>query len=465
MNSNMKKCFTAIVCFVFLISTASASGLFPGMNDLFGIAMPAIKFAIQREPEKATESEDTFKETYSNFSYSDYQSFGKYLGACEAEVLDYSVDENSFSATISVNDATMQFSYNWITQTGEACYPSETRVENESTIKANGKSIFPPVGGVMPSIQFAINRKPSTEDTVDNNIVQVYKKIDDNCYLQFSEYLGQCGASVSEYTSNNGIMQATIIQDTFSFTFKYDWNNKEAYVYYPEGTRPEKEKRDVFVGEAIAILPELSKARKELPRLSQAILREPTSSKTNNAGDFYEYYSDFSEDDYNSFSKYLLSANCNVDDYWSKDGAIVIELSNMAGSFSFTYDTLKHEATVKYPPNAQIEKAWAPTPTPRPTSTPAPTPVKAKYSEEYCWESAKSYFMNLRWNDPSSVTIFGHTSIYLEEGELAGTYSFNIDYSAANIYGGKTRDTYTVLVSAIYGMTIMGFGNVEELLR
>ena len=465
MISNRGRCFTAIVCFVFLISTASASGLFPGMNDLFGIAMPAIKFAIQKEPEKTTESEGNIIETYSNFSYSDYQLFGKYLGSYEAEVLDYSVDKNSFNANIFVNDATMQFSYNWTTQTGEASYPSGTRVETDSSTKANGKNIFPPVGGVMPSAQFAINRRPSSEEIVDGNIVQAYKNFDDNCYLQFSEYLGKTGASVSDYTSNNGIMQATITQDTFAFTFKYDWTAKEGYVYYPEGTEPEKEERDVLLGEAEPILPELSKVGKELPRLSQAIQREPTSSGNNELGDFYELYAGFSQDDYNSFSQYLLSANCNVNDYRSENGTIIIELSNMTGSFSFTYDTLKHEATVIYPARARIEKAWAPTPTPQPTEVPTPTPVTARYSEEYCWEVAKSYFMDLRWNDPSSVTIFGYTSVYHEEGELAGTYSFNIDYSAANRAGGKTRDTYTVLVSAIYGMAIMGFGSVEEILR
>lgn len=439
----------SMLLLILFSQSASASGLFPAMDEIFGTSMPSIKYAIQRVPEKTTESEDTIKEIYRNFSYSDYQLFGKYLGACEAVVLDYSVDEDSYNAEISVNDATMQFSYNWIAQTGEACYPSDTRVESESSIKANGKSIFPPVGGVMPSAQFAINRRPNTEETIDNIIVQVYKKFDDNCYLQFSEYLGQTGASISEYTSNNGIMQATIKQDNFSFIFKYDWNNNEAYVYYPEDTTPEKEERDVFLGEMKAVLPELGEVGKELPRLSQAIQREPTTSKTSEVGDTYEYYSSFSEEDYNRFSHYLLSANCNVDNYRTEDGVIIIDLSNMTGTFSFTYNALKHEATIMYPAKSRIEKAWAPTPTPQPTATPAPTPVSANYSESWCWEVAEKYFWNVRWNDPSSVTIYGHTTIDLIDDN--GCYSFNIDYSAANSAGGKVRKTYTIVVSAITG--------------
>ena len=140
-------------------------------------------------------------------------------------------------------------------------------------------------------------------------------------------------------------------------------------------------------------------------------------------------------------------------------GVIVIRLSNVSGSFTFTYDALRHTGTVVYPRDSRIERAWvAPTPvptaTPKPTAKPTSRPVDY-YSEWECWEIAERYFWNIRWNNPSSVTIYSHTSTY-DANDYS--YTFYIDYSAQVTAGGYKRSYYFITVSAVTGSVTFAFG-------
>lgn len=74
-----------------------------------------------------------------------------------------------------------------------------------------------------------------------------------------------------------------------------------------------------------------------------------------------------------------------------------------------------------------------------------------KYTEKECYETALEYFNSLRWNDPSSVTVYGHTV-----GYGAGTYIYSIDYSAKNKLGGTNREFYVIEVDAAINTVISG---------
>ena len=447
-----------VVCILVYSSGATASGLFPGTNDLFGVTMPSIRFAIQREADETIELEDGgCKEIYHHFSYDDYIMFGKYLGEYGAKLKEYSSDTSSFEAAVIANDSVMHFAYNWEQETGEVIYSIGTRVEKESKINSEGDNIFPPTAGIMPSAQFAILQKPDKEESVDDGIMQYYFSFGDEQYMSFSEYLGMTGASLQKYQIENGILLATLGLNGFSFSIRYDWKAKEASVFYPIETTPEKEKWNVLC-ENDPILPNPNAIGKELPRISQAIKRIPDSTDTLLDGGTQEIYSNFSETDYYAFSQYLLSSDCKVDDYRTENGKIFIELSNATGEFTFSYDALRHEAKVVYPAKTRIEKAWAPTPTIQPTATPAPTEyvVNAHYSEYECWLAAERYFKNLTWKNPSSLTIHGYTSSYDSSN---GQYLFTIDYSAMNGFGGYNREYYWVTVSAVTGRVVYGFGS------
>ena len=65
-----------------------------------------------------------------------------------------------------------------------------------------------------------------------------------------------------------------------------------------------------------------------------------------------------------------------------------------------------------------------------------------KYTEIECYETALANFTNQRWKDPSSVTIYGYSTLY-----DYNTFTFVIDYSAKNSLGGSTRDYHYVTVN------------------
>ena len=185
--------------------------------------------------------------------------------------------------------------------------------------------------------------------------------------------------------------------------------------------------------------------------------REPSSDETLPDGSLKETYLDFSEADYDTFSKYLQTAGCTLEEYHTDDkGVLVINLSNGSGKMTFSYDAVRHTGTVTYPKQTRVERAWAPTPTPEPAITPEPdtTVYTAKYSESDCWWTANRYFNNLSWKNPQSVTIHGHTTSYTSDG-----YLFTIDYSAQNGFGGMNRGYYWITVDSSTGRVTSAFGS------
>ncbi len=436
--------------------TVEAAGLFPSMNQLFGTAMPSIGMALGRNADETGEDENGKYEVYKSFSYDDYTAFGSYLAGAGAALTDTEITDSAITATLSVRDAVMYFVYNWSSQRAKAIYPSGTRSEMEKEIVEIKASILPPVGGIMPSAQFAVNRKPDSENTVDNGITQVWENFTDADYSAFSAYLAQTGATLKQSNSDGGVLTAEISLNSHKFIFIYDWHTKTATVFYPSGTTPEREKWNTLKGGS-SILPKMDTIGKDLPNMSRALSRLPDYTETKTDGSLCEIYNNFDEADYNAFSQYLQILGCVVDEYHVEDGNVmVIQLSNLTGNFVFTYDTLRHVGTVTYPKDSRIEAAWvAPTATPKPAATVMPKLSPNYYSQSQCWSTAEQYFRNLSWKNPSSVTIHSHRATY---DTSDNTYTFYIDYSAQNGFGGYNRSYYFIIVSAVTGRVTSAFG-------
>lgn len=445
----------ALAIAVLTVEFASAEGLFPSMNQLFGTAMPSVGVALGREADETANTDSGKEETYQGFTYDDYTAFGAYLAGTGASLEDMVPTDSAINFTLSVRGASMEFSYNWVSQNATAIYPSGTRPETEKENVENKTSILPPVGGIMPSAQFAVGRKPDSEERGESGITQVWANFTDDDYNAFSTYLAQTGATMKQSNAENGVLTVEISLFSCSFTFNYDWHTKTAIVHYPVGTSPERETWNTLKGNGF-ILPKMDTIGKELPSMSQAISHLPDVTETLTDGSLHEIYNNFDEADYTLFSQYLQASGCAVDDYHVEDGSImVIQLSNITGSFSFTYDTLRHIGEVIYPAGSLIETAWtAPSATSMPTVTDT---VKSSqyYSESECWSIAERYFKNISWKNPSSVTIHGHSTIY---DVSADAYTFYIDYSAQNGFGGYNRSYYFITVSAVTGRVTSAFG-------
>ena len=438
------------------VSIAEASGLFPSMDEMLGTAMPSVGLAIGRAADEQSETDAGEQETYLNFSGEDYLAFGQYLAGCGAAIKEYSSEGSIITVAISVRDAELSFSYDWLNRTATVIYPSGTRAETELEDVGKGDNILPPVGGVMPSAEFAIDRKPNRQSSGGEGLTLTWDTFSDDDYTAFSAYLAETGAVLKDRSIEAGVLNVEIGLNGFSFRFIYDWNKQTAETIYPEGTTPESSRWNAPVGSG-SILPENKDLGRELPRISMALEREPSSTETLADGGLREIYNDFSEADYNTFSQYLQKTGCTLVDYHTDDsGVLVFNLTNGSGKLVFSYDALRHTGTAEYPVYTRVERAWAPTPTPEPVATPKPdtTVHTANYSESDCWWTAQTYFKNLRWKNPDSVTIHGHTTSYTDGG-----YLFTIDYSAQNGFGGTNRGYYWITVNKTTNIVTSAFGS------
>ncbi len=351
-----------IFCIVFLmvlsVSSAGAGGLFPSTDEMFGKAMPSLSLVLQRAPDQKSEDESGLSETYGNFTPDDYLAFGRYLAGVGATVTSCSAGENAITVPISVRDDTMTFVYDWEKKTGTVIYRTGTRAETEKENVKSENTVLPPAGGILPSVEFAINRKPDEISTKDGATVCSYTAFSDDEYHAFSRYLGQIGTIMEDKRIEEGILQTTLRLNGASFSFVYDWHDQTVQVIYPKGTSPET-CRYAAGGQGRPVLPEPDSIGKELPSVYMAIQREPARVKKFRDRGIQETYEDFTDPDYDSFSEYLSEAGCQIDDYQiAYNSILTVNLSNISGKMTFTYDSLRHEATVFYPVHSRVEKTW-----------------------------------------------------------------------------------------------------------
>ena len=351
-----------IFCIAFLLilslSTAGAGGLFPTANEMFGLAMPSIAVLLGRPADETGETEEALTETYLHFGTDEYIAFGEYLAGIGAEILEYEVLPTEIRTLLSARGAQMPFIYNWEKQTATAVYPEGTRPETEKASTKSESCLLPPVGGILPSAEFAIGRKPDEEKKEDGSTIQIYSAFTDENYSAFSRYLSQNAATIQKKKNKSGTLTAVIQMNGAAFTLVYDWNDQTATCVYPEGTRPESYPWRMSEKDG-DLLPEIESIGEELPNLYMAIQREPTRVRKTPEGGLKEVYSDFYDRDYDAFSEYLAAKNCTVDSFQTENDSVLnIRLSNTSGSMTFSYDALNHRATVVYPAHTRAEKTW-----------------------------------------------------------------------------------------------------------
>lgn len=76
------------------------------------------------------------------------------------------------------------------------------------------------------------------------------------------------------------------------------------------------------------------------------------------------------------------------------------------------------------------------------------------HDEKECYSTALDFLKQQRWKDPSSLTVYSYTATY-----GIGTYTFMVDYSAKNGFGGNTRSIYFIDVDATTNTVTSAFSS------
>lgn len=244
MIRKVKLCLV-IMLMVVMFVTASAEGLFPEMNEMFGTAMPSVGLAIGRAADEQTDTDIGFQEIYRNFTEDEYLAFGQYLAGIGASVKEYTSDGSIMSATISVRDSEMVFSYDLATNTGIAVYPTGTRAETELEVFDRGDSILlitTVVVQEMPRISTALAREASSSEILENGSLQeTYLDFSETDYNTFSQFLQKTGCELENYnTDENGVLVINLVSSFGKMTFFYDALHHIGIAEYPNDTTMKK---------------------------------------------------------------------------------------------------------------------------------------------------------------------------------------------------------------------------------
>ena len=206
-------------------------------------------------------------------------------------------------------------------------------------------------GTVMPSVSFALGRE-ADEVTIDMGRFERYDGVSYKDYEEIGRYLDLAGCTRSLYGSEGETIHIDIKKNGKVLGLHYDYAEKSLTVFYPEGTRPEKQKNagEISGRSAINILPYFENIFGEyLPSVAVAVQRAPDSQVIQDDNTLVHHFESFSDDDYNLFSKYLTEKECSVKDYTTDNNVMTISLEHKGRPFTFAYDRNLREATVTYP--------------------------------------------------------------------------------------------------------------------
>lgn len=314
----------------------------------------------------------------------------------------------------------------------------------------NSSELF---GVFMPNIAYAINRDADNEEVTENGITQTYLNFTDVDYVALDKYL--CDDYSADISSVEGdVVTLSINQGNVSVLFVYDRNNKVATMTYPKGTRIETSAA-LDNAKKHVVLPPLKDLFGEdtIPSLSKAINRSVDEIKKDK-GLTQEIFNDFSIEDYETYSAYLSEYGCYIEDSSVTDNVMTVKLKKGDTGFTFIYDYAANSAIVEYAEETSTEPII--TPTPKPTNSPVPSPtskpaVKTDYSESHCYNAAVTYLKQYLKN-PSSLTIHGYTS-----SKSGDEFTFVIDYSAQNGFGGYNREKFLVSVNSITDQVTLAY--------
>ena len=454
-----KRCIALLIALLLacaaLPPAAAAESLFPSPDELFGVTMPDIRYAVKREADEKTETDEGQTFTYTGFTKQDYAALDAYLASGGLKEKCHELIDGILTVMLTKDDADITLRYAYGERKATLVYPAGTRLEKMAH-KSGNETILPDLryqfGIAIPDLSGQLPLHPRAQKVKEGTLDVIrYPEVSRADYAVINEHLTALNYETLEWHADGGVMFATITDSKGALTLRYELQEQRfsficPELYYLDDSRSAEMAKDVS-----PVLPDLQEAMGAiLPRISTALLRYPDSEE-NGEETYSEVYQNFSPEDYAVFSAYLLDKGCTVGNYYVNDtGELVIPLSIGTSGFTFTYDQVGGRAIMDYPAGAQLEPVFAAsaaaTPTPRPTvmptATPMPTTPPKNYSESECWARARSYFNNLAWKNPSSVTIHSYST-----SPSDGGYVFYIDYSAMNGFGGYNRETYMIKVN------------------
>lgn len=448
----------AVLLAALLVCVWSAAGesLFPAPDELFGVTMPDIRLAVGRDADACEETDDGLILSYEGFTIGDYDTLDAYMAGAGLTLKSQIVSRGVLTADLTRDGASVILEYSYSNRRATVTYPEGTRVEREAHPPVKKAGVLPDIrqifGAAIPDLSEELPLHPAAAATRENGADMIcYTEVSIQDYNKINSHLTALGCSAVEWHADHGTLYATMMYGKGAFTVRYELEAQRFTFICPELFYPEAPRKASLSPEAELVLPSALEAMGAiLPRISTAILRRPDRAETTDAG-YRETYAAFMPEDYAAFSAYLVDKGCVVEDYRLDDtGVLRISLSVLGVGFSFDYDQVNHRAVTLYPPDAQLEPEFAasaaatPTPKPavKPTPTPKPTAPPKNYDRDACWAIAERYFWNLRWRNPSTVTIYSHWAAAGDTG-----YSYYIDYSAMNGYGGYDRETYRITVN------------------
>ncbi len=438
-----------------IIGPAGAESLFPSPDELFGVTMPDIRYAVGREADEEQMNDDSRTFTYTGFTVQDYAALDAYLASAGLRVKDHALADSTLDVVLEKDGADITLRYNYPERKASLVYGAGTRLEKNAHAKGTG-TVLPDLryqfGIAIPDLSGQLPLHPSAQTVKEGTLDVIrYPEVSRADYALINEHLTALNYETLEWHADSGVLYATITDSKGALTLRYELQAQRFSMICPELYYIDSSRNAVKAADSALILPDLQEAMGAiLPRVSSALLRYPDSSESGEEN-YREIYQHFSPDDYGVFSAYLLDKGCAVGNYYvDSTGALVIPLSIGSTQFTFTYDQVGSRAIMEYPVSAQLEPVFAAsaaaTPTPRPTAVPTATPRATTppriYSQDECWNRAKNYFNSLGWKNPASVTMHSYSSSTSDGG-----YVFYIDYSAMNGWGGYNRETYMIKVN------------------
>ena len=454
-GSIRRRFFSLLFVLIMLISTACAESLFPSPDELFGVTMPDIRYAINREADSQEQTAEGFTMSFSTFTVQDYEAMDAYMSSSGLRESNHSLCDNTLTVVLTRDGADITLRYNYPERKASLVYGAGTRLEKAAHAKGNG-TVLPDLryqfGIAIPDLSGQLPLHPKAQ-TVKEDALDVirYPEVSRADYAVINEHLTALNYETIEWHPDGGVMFATITDSKGALTLRYELQEQRfsficPELYYLDGSRSAE-----MVAGGSLILPDLQEAMGAImPRISSALLRYP--DRRNTAKKLPRGLSELRPGRlFGVFSAYLLDKGCVVGNYYVNNaGELVIPLSIGTSGFTLIYDQVGSRAIMEYPISAQLEPVFAasaaatptPRPTVKPTASPKPTTPPRNYSESECWTRARTYFNNLAWKNPSSVTIHSYFTSASDGG-----YVFYIDYSAMNGFGGYNRETYMIKVN------------------
>lgn len=453
-----KRILIYITVFIMIcpIVSSMANSLFPSSDELFGSYMPAFSSIDDRLPSTSSDEEGII-ETYDSFTDADYYSFSKYLADTGCSLGDYKTEDSRIIIIVQRDGCRLRFEYDRGNLIARIIYLDDTRPEKEkSDVKEGKESILPQLeklfGAEMPSLSKILSQDPIAGVSEDSSArIDCFDHVSLEDYYRVGIYFRYYGYTLISDTFKDRVITAVLEMKNNELTVAYNLDSKELTVTYPGLYYITEQTPDASTA---SLFPDLANVVGiMLPRIVTSTMTYPTNTEILSDGSLKEYYSNFTDKEYGLFSQYLKDQDCTVVDYAKENAILTVHLSKADYPFVFTYNVGTKEATITYPKGSNLE----PDVTPEPVVTPEPTATPHTYSDDeiielfgdQAWKAALQYFNNLRWNNPSSVTIYGHTISMYDDWNFLIT----IDYAGENKLGGTTRK-YMYIVMNIFSYEI-----------